>query len=76
MLKEVLHESCSESGLTRVVRDSNGNVRIDSYFGNERNLREHDSVILNADTGQFSVHGFDHKDKFDSNKSNGKTKIK
>lgn len=34
MSKEVLNESRSESELTRVVRDSNGNVRIDSYFGN------------------------------------------
>lgn len=76
MAKEVLHENRSETGLTRVVRDSNGHVRIDSYFGNERNPKEHDRVSLNVNTGQFSGHGYDHKDKFDSNRTNGKPRTK
>ena len=76
MPKEVLHESRTDTGLTRVVKDTNGNIRIDSYFGNERIRKEHDRVSINVNTGQFSGHGYNHTDKFDSDKLKDKSKSK
>ena len=74
MEKKVLHEFQSKTGLTRVSQDTKGNIKIDSYFGDVRDPQNHDRVSLNATTGRFSGHGFDHKDKFDSNKTSKKSK--
>lgn len=59
-----------------IVEDSKGNIRIDSFFGDVTNPKEHDRRSLNASTSRLSGHGFDHKDKFDSNKSKDKSKSK
>ena len=75
-MSKVLHESRTDTGLTRVVEDSKGNIRIDSFFGDERNPEEHDRRSLNTSTGRFSGHGYDHKDKFDSDKEKKQVKVK
>lgn len=68
MERKVLHEKTTDTGTVRVTQDSKGNIKIDSYFGDVRDKKNHDRVSLNVTTGRFSGHGFDHKDKFDSNK--------
>ena len=45
-MAEILHESRTKTGLTRIVKDSKGNIRIDSYMGNERDSKNHDRRSL------------------------------
>lgn len=75
-MSEVLHESRTKTGLTRIVKDSNGKIRIDSYMGDERDPKNHDRRSLNVDTGRFSGHDYDHKNGFDSDKEKNKSKSK
>ena len=67
-MPEKLHEFESDTGSTVVMRDSKGNVRIDSYFGDRKASGEHDRVSLNTHTGRFSGHNEDKSEKFDSEK--------
>lgn len=32
-MSKILHESHTDTGVTRIFEDSKGNIRIDSYFG-------------------------------------------
>lgn len=75
-MSEILYGFYSKTGLTRVVKDSKGNVRIDSYFCDVRGPENHDRRSLNTSTGRFSGHRYNHKDKFDSDKEKSKSKSK
>lgn len=72
---ECCYENESDSGLTRVSQDSEGNVKIDSYYGNVKDGNDHDRFTVDTtNDGRITGHGFDHEDKFDSDKDNEKTK--
>ena len=72
MAKEVLYERKSNSGTVRLTRDSKGNVKLDSYFGNVKDKDDHDRFSLNTTTGRGSGHGFNHENKFDTAKADTK----
>ena len=72
--KEVLHENESSTGLTRVRRNSRGEIIIDSYYGDVRDKDNHDRLSLNVTTGQVSGHGYGHSDSFDTSKDKSKEK--
>ena len=72
--REEIYKRESESGTVRVRKTSNGEIIIDSYFGNVRDSKNHDRLSLNVTTGVVSGHDFDHKDPFSSDKGKEKTK--
>ena len=72
---KLVHENSDHYGTTKIYQDSDGNVRIDSFNGDVRDPEKHDRFSLNTSKGgSISGHGYGHNDKFDSSKSNSKTK--
>ena len=74
MGKEELNVSISKTGMTRVRKTVNGEIVIDSYFGDVSKKDDHDRFTLNITTGEISGHGYGHQDKFDSSKEKEKKK--
>ncbi len=72
--REEIYKRESESETVRVRKTSNGDIVIDSYFGDVRDPKNHDRLTLNVTTGEISGHDFDHKDSFSSEKDKEKTK--
>lgn len=63
-----LHEHKSDTGVSRVRRTSNGEIVIDSYFGDVKDKDNHDRFTLNVTRGTVSGHGINHEGKFDTSK--------
>lgn len=63
-----LHESNFNTGMSRVRQTSNGDIVIDSYFGDVRKENDHDRYSLNITRGEVSGHDMNHEGKFDTSK--------
>lgn len=72
---KLVHVDNGTNGTTKVYQDEDGNVRIDSFNGNVRDINEHDRFTLNTrNGGNISGHGYGHKNPFNTEKGSSKTK--
>ncbi len=71
-----MHKFEGELGTTRVRRTVNGDIVIDSYFGDVKDPENHDRLSVNVTQGTVAGHGFGHQEPFDTSKDNTQTKSK